>query len=441
MSVASGYGSGIFPEGTDFPFVSPSSDIRGMFEDINFIFDTTVKYKYPLKVTSVTGFQFASPNVANLVISDSDGSIVFNTSGSTFSQRSWGADRVIYYWQSGKKFLTAVQYVGSGAVERSVSFVPVKAVLDERAYQKEIAKVNTIRVNGTPYDGDIELVAGYNMIFSIRPSTDVEGRRKVNYVQVAAVAGEGQGVYPNCPENCVNDAIKTINGVDPDDNGNIAIIAKDCYWNAVDGESNNALYRPTYENTVSIRNNCSPCCECNDFVNTYKGIQNVYSRFKNLGDRAMQVRSQHYANQARWVNAKEQREQANMRIFALPITNGSASVVVTYCNTTSSFIGPIYIEINLDAGDKVGSLSNNSVVWYPTCSSSPTIIDPEGSWPNYIFRWDTIGPGRSAKIRFNVAVQDGDSSDYLSISAQTIFDNEEQAVLGTAVPYSVGLRE
>lgn len=439
MSVASGYGSGVFPEGADFPFVKPSDDIRGMFEDMHFSFDTD--YSGPLRISSISGFQFASPNVANMVISDDNNLVIFDTAGSTFSHRSWGDDRVIYYWHSGKKILTAVQYVGSGSVERNPSFSPTSAVLDERVYQKECPKLNSVNVGGVEYQGELEIVVGYNMIMSLKPGSDVEGTRKVNYVQVAAVSGEGQGIYPNCPENCVSDAVKNINGVSPDDNGNISIIAKDCYWQGVEGQSNQTLYRPSAANVLSIRNNCAPCCECNDFVNTYKGIQNVYSKFKDLGDRAMRVRSQQYANQARWLAAKEQRDQASMRIFALPIQNLAVSAVVTFCNTASSFIGPIQIQVELDAGGLTGGLSANSVIWYPTCSSSPVVIDPEGSWPNYTFRWDTIGPGRSAKVRFNVYINEATASDFLSISAQTIFDDDPPAVVGTAVPYSVGLRQ
>jgi len=441
MSVASGYGSGIFPEGTDFPFVNPSDDIRGMFEDMFLSFDTTVNYSYPLKVSSVSGFQFATPSTANLTITDSAGAVVFNTSGSTFSHRSWGADRVVYYWQSGRKILTAVQYVGTGAVERSSSFSPTSAILDERAYQKECAKVNSVRINNVQYQGDLQLVAGYNMIMNLSPGVDTEGTRKVNYIQIASVSGEGAGIYPNCPENCVNDAVREINGVKPDSNGNVAFIPVGCYWQGVEGLSNQNLYRPSHENRVSIRNNCSPCCECNDFVNTYKGIQNVYSKFKDLGDRSMRVRSQHYANQARWVAAKEQREQASMRVFALPLQDAKVSAVVTYCNTTSNFIGPIYIQVTLDGGGKTGGLSADSVIWYPTCSSSPVAIDPEGEWPNYIFRWDTIGPGRSAKIRFMAYLSEGTAEDFISISAQTVFETEEPTVIGTAIPYSVGLRD
>ena len=73
--------------------------------------------------------------------------------------------------------------------------------------------------------------------------------------------------------------------------------------------------------------------------------------------------------------------------------------------------------------------------------SSPVLIDPEGSWPTYRFRWDTIGPGKSAKIRFNAYLNNGTSADFISISAQTIFEDEEPTVVGTAIPYSVGLRD
>ena len=73
--------------------------------------------------------------------------------------------------------------------------------------------------------------------------------------------------------------------------------------------------------------------------------------------------------------------------------------------------------------------------------ASPVSIDPEGEWPNYVFRWDNIAPGRSAKVRFVVNVDGGNSSDYLLISSVAVLDDGSEQVLVAAEPYSVGLKD
>ena len=176
MSVATGYGSGLFPNGTDFPFVAPSTDIRGMFEDINLVY--TESHSLPLKVTRVSGFQFLSPSGSNLIIEDEEDNVVFDTSVATTRSNSlWGSDRIVYSWEFSGKALYAVQYIGSGAVERPELFYPDNAILDERAYLIEPDKVNKLRVGATDYYGDVSLVAGNNFVFVLRNTTSVEGKR------------------------------------------------------------------------------------------------------------------------------------------------------------------------------------------------------------------------------------------------------------------------
>lgn len=443
MSVATNYGSGVFPNGTDFPFITPSSDIKGLFEDLFFSFDDRENYEYPLKISNVTGFQYASYATGDIVISDSNNVVVFDSSTATSSdQRLWGTDRVIYIWEKDDKYLTAVKYYGgSSAYDKSASFVPSNGYLDARSYQKETYKVNSIKIGNNSYQGDIRLVAGYNMVFAIRPTDDIEGTRKLNRIQISAVPGSGNGIYPQCPENCVDDAIKTINGIKPAYNGDFAMAATDCYWFGVSGESDSTRYRPFQDHGLYINNNCSPCCECDDYVHTYRAIQNLYNQFKALGDRAMKVRTQHYANNQRWLDGKTCRENSAIRIFALPVTGGAASVLVTFCNVSNSYIGPVRLDISLDAGGKTGAMGTNNVIWYPANGSSPISIEAEGDWPDYVFRWDNINPGRSAKVRFVINIDQGNSSDYLMVSAQASLDAPGASPIAVATPYSIGLRD
>lgn len=445
MSVASNYGSGFFPNGTDFPFVKPSPDIKGLFEDLHICYEGD--FSLPLKVSMVAGFDISNPEGSVVEIRDSLNLLVFSTMNADHEDIStWGSHRLVYTWRNSKAVLTVVQYSdttvqvvnfqGSSSASNN-SFVPINAILDERAYLRDAVKVNKIKLGAAEISGDVMLVGGHNVAFNLLSSSSVEGKRKVNNVQIAAVPGTGTGIYPDCPEGCVQGFVRTINGVKPDVYGNIAIVTNECYWTGLEGTSTSTLYTASNSNRVDFNNNCSPCCECNDFVKTYEGIRKLHTKFKELGGRTMRVRGQHYANQDRWVAARTCREGHSIRIFALPLAGSKASVLVTYCNVSQDVIGPISLEIGVSSGNSVGYI--DSVIWYPPDGSSPTEIEPEGSWPNYVFRWDSLSPGRSAKIRFNATVSEPDEGALLLINAQAVLDSDNE-VIATGEPYSLGLK-
>jgi type V secretory pathway adhesin AidA len=88
--------------------------------------------------------------------------------------------------------------------------------------------------------------------------------------------------------------------------------------------------------------------------------------------------------------------------------------------------------------ENLGNIEANSSIWYSTKGGSPQVIEPEGEWPNYTFRWDSIAPGRSAKIRFNVEVPNAVDGDLIQINAQSILDSTDET-LAEAPDYSLGL--
>jgi hypothetical protein len=96
MAVAANYDSSGAVNGISFPLINPSSDIQGMFEDMSLYSESIGNYKSPFRISSVTGFQFATPSQASLIILDSDGEEVVNTTGMDFYQEAWGSNRVIY---------------------------------------------------------------------------------------------------------------------------------------------------------------------------------------------------------------------------------------------------------------------------------------------------------------------------------------------------------
>jgi hypothetical protein len=129
-----------------------------------------------------------------------------------------------------------------------------------------------------------------------------------------------------------------------------------------------------------------------------------------------------------------------MRSFVLPGNNGIASVLVSFCNTTPSLVGPVVISVSITAsgpsGTRLGEIKKNSTIWYPQDSSSPKVITPEGTWPNFKFRWDVLRPGSSAKVKFSIQVTEVGENDYVLLDGST---SVAGAVVANLQPYSVGL--
>lgn len=119
------------------------------------------------------------------------------------------------------------------------------------------------------------------------------------------------------------------------------------------------------------------------------------------------------------------------------LRGAKTSILVAFCNVSQVTIGPVRLEIDLSAGDNLGDIE--SVIWYPTDASSPTEVAPEGEWPNYIFRWESLRPGKSAKVRFTATVIDPADGDLILINAQAVLDSSDE-IVSTGEPYSLGLK-
>ena len=112
---------------------------------------------------------------------------------------------------------------------------PTDAYLVEFTVQPPVKAVNTLSALGFTYgEGQtIELVAGFNTEINqidnpaLIPelSTDLRGTK---YIRVNVDEGIGEGKFSECDPD-TDRVIKTINGVGPDENGNINLVPIDCY--------------------------------------------------------------------------------------------------------------------------------------------------------------------------------------------------------------------
>lgn len=112
--------------------------------------------------------------------------------------------------------------------------------------------------NSYTLTGDITLSARYNIDF-VYSGTD----------RIFLDAGDGLGLNLPCEKE---PAIKTINGVRPDDNGNISLLGTSCL-----SISNTAQY------TLELSDNCcTPCSGCNDLETLTTRLTSLENRFLDL---------------------------------------------------------------------------------------------------------------------------------------------------------------
>jgi hypothetical protein len=119
--------------------------------------------------------------------------------------------------------------------------------------------------------GHVELVAYRNM--RITASQVGTAAPKITF---SAIEGEGLNEDCICEEEVVGPAIRTINGVEPNDSGNLRIVGDNCF-----------VITPI-ENGIRIEDTCSqPCCGC-------EALQAVISQIDRFADGV--VTFQNFAN-------------------------------------------------------------------------------------------------------------------------------------------------
>jgi len=120
--------------------------------------------------------------------------------------------------------------------------------------------------------GGVSLIAGYNIQFTVDPAdiTPVEGTTDI---RISARAGAGFGKRPCEPPDPI-DYIATINGIGPDEDGNLTIDPTLCH----------RLGLLPAANKITIINDCAPCCSCQDYANAVEALEDFFDDLKVVKD-------------------------------------------------------------------------------------------------------------------------------------------------------------
>jgi hypothetical protein len=180
------------------------------------------------------------------------GTVTVDSSGFTANKAYFVQGTGDFYDSVGKIVIgtldTILQYPGAYAFDAAGGRFEAAAV------RPDVRGVSALYLkNGDdlspPIQGDVVLQAGSNMVLNYVPGPGSEPDRIV----FSAVSGAGLNQECDCAENAALPCIKTINGIEPDVNGDFTLLGDDC------------LTLEVLAGGIQLVDNCSkPCCGCSE---------------------------------------------------------------------------------------------------------------------------------------------------------------------------------
>lgn len=210
-----------------------------------------------------------------LVIEDSNNNTVFDTfvSGPFFDTTQ--NNRRTLQWKNGTaetpRYLTAVFDAQTLQDAAGTEAEDVGLKLPPRSLAVAPPHVHNVNLAGeTSGTGSLEIEGGYNVRSEVE--TGLTGGQGFNEIRLDVEAGFGKGLEPSdCSD--VSDIVRSINGVQANDEGDFSLTTSSCYWINFPINKNHEL---------ELRNDCISCVSCGDFDVLYERLEKVYKRALNL---------------------------------------------------------------------------------------------------------------------------------------------------------------
>lgn len=440
--------------GTDYPFVKPSADLQYLLGDFYLSYrDDACQFQPPFRVAWLYGFGetvvaeipgYPTPTHAHdLLVLDADDAVVFDsTAAISYGTRAWGDRLLIVEWISDTAVCRLTKHVGwepedieAGAAQSyDLYLAPAGGDLDPDTYQRAVPSLRSIRVGAEQLSGHVRLESGYNASVSLVTETDqyavpaidledladtankatVRGTRLSSQLLLQATPGAGLGQYPGCDEEQLGErVVRKINSIGPDESGEFALDAEGCLWTsrplALAGTAPRSFLYPGPA-TLKLHNPCGPCCTCDYFVRTYKGLKRQWNLWRQIAVDAQTARDLMLAVQQRWTAAKSCREANSIRLVSLPEGNCKVALGTTFCNTTKCCATPLVLRFSFEyreGGAPAVPLASDCLA--TLIDGSPQKNIPErytlsGSWPVYEATFDYADPQSVSRVAFRLCL-------------------------------------
>lgn len=394
--------------GSLYPFLAADGVLTKLIGDLYFRYgDDACIWRPPFRIAWLAGFGAAAvprpdgvptpTHFFDVGIVDADGREVFDSTQATFfNVLPWGPRFFVSEWQLGEKLLRVTSFA-QGDDESVWNTLPVflapeESSLQLRTLDRRVRKLRTLRVAGDSAlpAGPVLLKAGYNIRLDVQPQTEQEGRRRITNVVVNGIPGAGEGRYPGCLDE--NPPLRKLHNVGPDEHGNVILRGDSCWRVRIptianfDSEGN--PYTTIEENALQLDQYCLACCQCEEFLKTYRALSALWTKAGNLFRRAQEARDQLQANIDRWNAQKACREANPIQVAFQVQCGGVVTVAVSWQNYSAECVYGISIHLEV---------STNATGGDPVllCGDQP----PAGTWPSYAAAIPVVRPHGLATVK------------------------------------------
>jgi len=457
--------------GHDYPFVLPSHDIEFLFGDFYLSYeDLDCQRTLPFRLDWAYGFGInqvpplpgkpTPTNPHDVRIVDAHNNVVFDSTlqGTKYKEVEWAKGRlIICQWEQGYEICRATYFTGWTIAEiinqiaRNYNnhISPERGELDPRTLNQLPKRLRSIKIKDSDYrfDETVEFHSGYNLevqtgeSFSVpripREDGTVEGRRQTTRVVFTAQGGLGLGLATDCSD--IATFITNINGVRPDTTGNFTLDAGDClrlkrpvalaksepremsYFSmsklidAADAKcralhANEPELCNAAQHSISMWNDCVPCCDCDYYEWTYEGIRRQWNQWWNLARDVEDTRDIHADNINRWNAAYKFWVEHPLQTVIMP--EGECKLIVggSYKNTTNECISPLTLQFTIQlfiGGGLTGVAGVSCDHVMVEGPGTPVGGQPQslsGWFPTFSTTFDTLKPLDVAKCSFRLCI-------------------------------------
>mgnify|MGYP003150028910 CR=1 FL=1 len=469
--------------GSNYPFKNPSSDIKYLLGDLFLSFDDmSDEVTFPLKVSWLYGFGtnpvsppsgYPTPAHAyDIIITDAADEVVFDsTTGSMKGPDTWDNRLKIIEWQNSEGRILRVtthtewtqEDIDAGLDVTYDDYIePVNGELQQDTWFKLPKRVKSITVGLNTYTAKpIILQEGNNVQinrgaefeipeieipeFNIGLTTNrlVTGERLSNKISLRSEPGVGTGRAPSLdPCGSSSRDIKIINGQRGNEHQNFFWDTEGCIRSQrtiglvsetprTFDYASTTLAATNAKSAIEVHNDCSNCCDCTYFAQTYQGLKRQWNLYKEVANSATATRDILHTNIDRWKVQKTIREKENLSIKCRQDGEGKVTWGVNFCNPLDCCLSQGYIYI-------VFIYRVNGVIQLPTVTpydcnvteieTSEQCLGPEDALLEQVgtsmlawkLNWQYVDPGDMVTVTGRLCFPDaiGDLAETPTVSVQ-----------------------
>lgn len=162
-------------------------------------------------------------------------------------------------------------------------------------------------------------------------------------LSIDLVAGAGEGLYP-CEDADCKPQVRFINGVAPNEDGNVTFEFYDCLRHSALNEVDESFNPVT--NGIKVYSDCLPCCACDDYNNVSRAMSRMSAKFKDVNkemNSMLRYAQESYDEAIELINEQSPGLAIVHSIEVLP-----ASICLYVMNVSNL---PIYAALSIDLPD------------------------------------------------------------------------------------------